>query len=149
MSSLFDPASLLNADLGEGSTRREPLPVGEPIAQITKVDIKSGESQKGKWMRLDVSLEISDQDYMATYLDGTQDKAMTNFGIMLDSDAHGGIAVGPNKNIRLNRFREACCVNGKPLSALIGQYVRVSIQHKPAYNDPSQIADDITGFSKV
>jgi hypothetical protein len=150
MSSLFDPASLLNSDLGENSTRREPLPVGEPIAQITKVDIKSGESPKGKWTRLDVSLDISDADYMATYLDGTQDKAMTTFGIMLDIDQNtGNIAVGPNKNVRLGRFREACGVNGKPLSALVGQFVRVAIQHKPAYNDPSQIADEITGFSKV
>lgn len=149
MSNLFDPTSLLNSDLGENSTRREPLPVGEPIAQITKIDFKSGESSKGKWNRLDVSLEISDRDYMAGYIDGSQEKANTSLGIMLDMTDHGGIAVGPNKNVRLGRFREACGVNGKPLSALVGQFVRVAIQHKPAYNDPSQIADEITGFSKV
>lgn len=149
MSALFDPASLLNSDLGENSTRREPLPVGEPIAQITAINLKSGESAKGKWNRLDISLEIADRDYMAGYVDGTQEKALTNFGIMLDMTDQGAIAVGPNKNVRLGRFREACNVNGKPLSALVGQYVRVSIQHKPAYNDPSQIADEITGFSKV
>jgi hypothetical protein len=149
MSALFDPASLLNSDLGENSTRREPLPVGEPIAQITKIDFKSGESSKGKWNRLDVSLEITDRDYMVGYIDGSQEKANTSFGIMLDMNDQGGIAIGPNKNVRLGRFREACGVNGKPLSALVGQYIRVSIQHKPAYNDPSQIADEITGFSKV
>lgn len=147
---LFDPASLLNSDLGENSTRREPLPVGEPIAQITKIDIKSGESAKGKWSRLDVTLEISDADYMATYVDGSQDKATTNLGIMLDMNSDGsGIAVGPNKNVRLGRLREACNANGKPLSALVGQFLRVNVVHKPAYNDPSQIADEISGFSKV
>ena len=147
--SLFDPSSLLNSDLGENSTRREPLPVGEPIAQITKIDIKSGESAKGKWSRLDVTLNISDSEYMATYVDGSQTEAVTNLGVMLDMTEHGGIATGANRNVRLGRLREAAGVNGKPLSALVGQFIRVSIVHKPAYNDPSQIADEINGFSKV
>lgn len=149
MSTLFDPASLLNSDLGENSTRREPLPVGEPVAQVSKIDVKSGNSAKGPWSRLDITLDISDPSYMSTYLDGSQDKAITNLGIMLDMTEHGGIATGPNKNVRLGRLREAAGVNGKPLSALVGQFIRVSIAHKPAYNDPSQIADEIVGFTKA
>jgi hypothetical protein len=147
--SLFDPSSLLNSDLEAGSTRREPLPVGEAVAQITALNIKSGESPKGKWSRLDISLEIADPEYLAGYIDGSAEKVSTVFGIMLDINDHGGIAIGPNKNVRLNRFREAVDANGKPLSAMIGQYVRVNVIQKPAYNDPSQIADEINGFSKV
>ncbi len=157
MTRLFDPAStaaLLETDLEANATRRDPLPAGEVIAQVMGTKIAAGMSKgrDGKapapWTRLDVQLEITDPEYLANYGDGTLPKATTTLGIMLDM-ADGKIAVGPNKNVRLGRFREACGVNGKPLSALYGQMVRIMVGHKPHPDDPSITLDEITGYSAV
>jgi hypothetical protein len=154
MSRLFDPVSLLNQDLPEGETRRTLLPQGEVIAQITKIAVKSGTISKGDkagedWNRLDVSLEITDPEYLEHYADGSFTKANTNLGLMIDLTETGQIAMGPNRNIRLNRLREAAGVNGKPLSMLSGQFIRITIGHKPHPTDSEIVLDEVTGFAKV
>lgn len=155
MSRLFDVTSLLQSDLAENATKRDPLPIGEVVAQVTKLDVKSDKVKKGDrigedWHRLDVSLEITDREYLAQYGDGTQEKAVTTLGIMLDMTPDGQIATGANRNVRLGRFRDACGANGKPLSALMGQFVRLQIGHKPNPNDPEGgPLDEITGYTKV
>lgn len=145
MSRLFDKTSLLNDDLAENATRRDPLPEGETIAQVTKLDIASGSKDGKAWNRLDVTLEITDPDYLAR-MEGERDKAVTNLGIMLDMNGTQ-IATGPDRNVRLGRFRAACGVNGKPLSALIGQFVRITIQHKPHPTEEGVTLDNITAFA--
>lgn len=156
--SLFDPVSLLNADLGALSTKREPLPVGEVVAQITEISFSEGVSNKpGKpatpWNRLDLKLEITDHAYLSGYGDGSVERITTNLGIMLDCTgllSQGGtIQTGMNKNIRLGRLREAAGVNGKPLGALVGQYIRISVVQKPGYNNPDEVVDDIANFTKA
>jgi hypothetical protein len=153
MSRLFDPVSLMNANLEENATRRDPLPQGEVLAQITKLDFKNGTISKGdragqQWDRLDCTLEITDQEYLAQYGDGTQPKATTNLGIMLEMTDVGAIATGPNKNVRLGRLREAAGVNGKPLGMLQGQFVRIKIDHKPHPTEDGVVLDEITGYTK-
>ncbi len=158
MSRLFDPVNILNAEIGENATRRDPLPMGEVIAQITKIGITSDEIKKGDrkgemWHRLDATLEITDPEYCARYGDGSQSRIVTTYGIMYDANEQGLPKLGPNVNVKLGRFRDAAGVNGRPLSALVGQFVRISVIHKP-HTDPALAAegvvlDEITGATKV
>jgi len=142
---LFDPVAFMNEQLPENATATIPLPEGEVLAQVTKIDLKTGEKDGKEWARLDALLEITDPDYLGDYpkKDG---KVTRTFGIMLELE-NGSIATGPNRNVRLGKFREACGVNGKPLSALVGQMVMVAIKQKPGYNNPSTTVDEIVGFS--
>lgn len=147
--SLFDPVSLMNENLEQNATRRDPLPAGEVIAQIVDMKFADGVSNKtgNPWNRMDVTLEITDPNYLAQYPGGAE-KLTTQLGIMLDMN-DGQIAVGPNKNIRLGRLREACGQNGKPLAALMGQMLRISIAHKPHYLRPEEIVDEVVGYTKA
>jgi hypothetical protein len=149
MSSLFDPTAILNASLDTNATRRDPLPMGEVVAQITAQEVKNGTSRSGEpWYRLDVKLEISDPEYLApTGLE----KATIRYGVMLDITEAGTIAMGPNKNVALGRLRAATGTNapGKTLQDMVGQYVRAQISHRPDPNDPSVVYDDVKGVTSV
>lgn len=152
MSRLFDPAeqqSLLDAQLDENDTRRVPLPQGEVVAQIMGIKFSGGESKKtgNPWNRMDLQLEITDPEYLAQYPGGAE-KLTTNLGIMLDM-SNGQIATGPNKNIRLGRLRAAAGANGKPLSALVGSFIRITIGHKPHPDDSEIVLDEVTGYTQV
>lgn len=160
MSRLFDPVSLMSANVEANATRRDPLPVGETVGQITEITFSDGVSNKpGKpptpWARMDVKLEITDPDYTSQIV-GSPEKATTQLGIMLDMSA-GQIATGPNKNIRLGRLREATGTNGKPLSMMVGQMLRIAIGHKPHYKDDGNpegefygvVNDEIVSYTKV
>ena len=152
MSKLFDPVeaqNLMDQALEENATRRDPLPQGETTAQIMELKFSGGVSAKtgNPWNRMDVQLEISDPEYLAQ-IPGSPEKAMTTLGIMLDMN-NGQIATGPNKNIRLGRLRAAAGVNGKPLSALQGQFIRITIGHKPHPTEPDVVLDEVTGYTQV
>ena len=147
MSRLFDPVAFLNEELAENATVRDPLPEGTVLAQVTSLKKVDGKTKDGTgtWDKLNVSLEITDRDYLANAV-GQPDKAVTTLGIMLEMNGQQ-IATGPNKNVRLGKFRAACGVNGKPLAALIGQMVAITIVHKPNPNDPESVLDDISAFA--
>ncbi len=154
MSRLFNPNDLLSQNLAEGSTRRDPLPAGEVLAQISELKFSDGTVKKQgspnfgmPWSRLDCKLEITDPEYLAQ-VPGGLDKATTTLGIMLDMD-NGQIQMGPNKNIRLNRLREAAGVNGQPLGALMGQFIRISIIHKPHPTESDVVMDEVSAFTKA
>lgn len=149
MARLFDPSELLNETLGENATRRDPLPVGETPAQIVGLEIKTGTSAKGNnWTRLDVKLEITDMGYLANYAEGAFEKVQTTLGVMLDM-TDGQIATGPNRNVRLGRLRAATGCNGKPLSAMVGQFLLINVSHKPHPTDPETVLDEITGYTAL
>lgn len=152
MSKLFDPVeaqNLMDMALEENATRRDPLPQGETTAQIMELKFSGGVSQKtgNPWNRMDCTLEISDPEYLSQ-IPGSPEKATTTLGIMLDMN-NGQIATGPNKNIRLGRLRAAAGVNGKPLSALQGQFIRITIGHKPHPTEEGVVLDEVTGYTKV
>jgi len=142
---LFDPVAFLNEQLEENATKTVPLPEGEPLAQIVKLDFASGEKDGKEWNRLDIRLEITDADYLQDYpcVDG---KVSRTLGIMMEMNGNQ-IAMGANKNVRLGKLREAAGVNGKPLGMLIGQMIRISIKQKPGFKDPSETVDDIVSFA--
>jgi hypothetical protein len=154
MSRLFDPVSLLNENIAANATKREPLPIGETVAQIMELSTSEGVSGPNSknpgtpWARLDLKLEITDPEYLAQ-IPGTPTKATTFLGVMLDMQ-NGSIATGPNKNIRLGRLREAAGANGKPLSAMQGAFLRIAIGHKPHPTDPEGgVVDEIVSYTKA
>jgi hypothetical protein len=151
--SLFNPADLLTQNLEANATKRDPLPIGETVAQIMEIDFKDGKAGPqaknpgAPWYRLNCKLEITDPEYLAM-IPGNPEKAITFLGIMLDMD-NGNIAAGANKNIRLGKLRDAAGVNGKPLSMLQGQFIRIAIGHKPDSRDPEVIQDEVVSYTKV
>lgn len=154
MARLFDPVDLMNQPIEANATRRDPLPIGETTAQITEIKFRSGTSNKpGKpsvdWTSLNATLEITDPDYVSQVPGARDDKVTTFLSIMLDMNG-GQPAVGPNKNIKLGRLREAAGVNGQPLNMLIGQHIRIQISQKPHPTDPEGgNVDEITSYTKV
>lgn len=147
--SLFSPEALLNAKFeSANATRRDPLPPADAvIAQITKLDFANGESERGPWYKLNVTLSISDAEYLAQ---AQRDAASITYGIMLDMTETGTFAMGPNKNVQLGKLREATGTNqpGKGLNDMIGQYVRAKIGHRPDKTDPSIVYDEVKGVAK-
>lgn len=150
MSRLFNPADLINQNLEANATRRDPLPIGETTAQILSFEIKNGISAKNQkaWARLDAKLEITDPEYLQN-VPGTPEKTVTNLGVMLDLSDDGQIKTGPNVNVRLGRLREAAGVNGKPLSALPGQWIRIAIGHKQHPTEGDVVLDEVVSYTKV
>lgn len=146
---MFDPTAFLNDTIAAPlATRRDPLPEGEVVCQITKLDTVSGEKDGRAWYKLNVVLDIAD----SAYLDKAQrEKASLTYGIMLDVNEGGGLAMGPNKNVSLGRLREATGTNspGRSLNDMVGQYVKARIGHRPDPKDPSTVYDDVKGVTRA
>lgn len=159
MSRLFNPVDLMNANLEANATKREPLPVGETLAQIIEQKMVEGvagaqaKNPGAPWTRLDSKLEITDPKYLSG-VPGQPAKVVTTLGIMLDMEA-GQIKSGPNTNIRLGKLRAACGTNGKPINAMNGCYIRIAIGHKTHPTKPvdedgnAVILDEIVSYTKA
>ena len=86
MSRLFNPNDLLSQNLAEGSTRRDPLPAGEVVAQIAELKFSDGTVKKqgpnfgNPWSRLDCKLEITDPEYLARVIEAVIAAGATNLG---------------------------------------------------------------------
>lgn len=155
MERLFDPSALMTQNLAANATKRTPLPVGETTAQIVEMEIANGTVAAGKknagapWARLDCKLEITDPEYLKLFPgDAQRDKAFAFLGIMLDLQ-DGQIATGPDRNVRLGKLREACGVQGQPLNALNGQWLRIQIGHKPNPNEPGDVLAEVVGYTAM
>ena len=136
MSRLFDPVAFMNETAPENATRRDPRPAGEALGQVMKIDYKTGTIKKGDrtgeaWHRFDVQIEVTDPEYLATREHGTGPKEVFTYGLMYDAEPSGAPKVGPNVNVNLGRFREACDANGKPWNACIGKFLRIQVIQKP------------------
>lgn len=157
MSRLFDPTPFLNENAPEGRTRKDPRPVGETIGQVTAIDWKSGEVKKadspnfGKpWYRMDVKLEVTDPAYLAQRTgDDLPPKEVFTYGIMYDGDERGFPKVGPNTNLQVHRFRDACNANGKPYAACIGAHLRMAIIQKPHPTQQDVVLDEVYSVTKA
>lgn len=161
MSKLFDPVqaqNILDAELEKNETRREALPCAEVPAQIMSMDISTGTAGPNSkrpgqpWTRFDFKLEVTDPEYLSLFDDG-REKVTTFLGLMVDMQ-DGRVSTGKDKNIRLGQLRAAAGVNGKPLSALVGQFIRINIgvkQHPTEKDEDGNpvLINEITGWTKV
>lgn len=146
---MFDANSFINTPVGgANATRRDPLPPGETIGMITKVDIVDGEKNGRKWYKLNATIDLTDPSYLAQ---ANRDKASITYGIMLDMTDAGTIAMGPNTNVRLGKLREATGTNevGRSLGDMVGRPVRVQIAHRADDNDPAVVYDDVKGVARM
>jgi hypothetical protein len=132
---MFDAESFLNSTIeGQNDTVVIPVPVGEYIASIEKVEIRPWQKKDDPsvgGLALDLIWNIEDDNLKAT-LD--RDKITVKQGIMLDLTEGGGLDMGKGKNIGLGRLREAVNMNNpaSPFSfnMLPGNLARVSVNHR-------------------
>lgn len=147
---------MLSENLEASATRREARPIGEALGQVTDMKVAQGTVQKADsprrgqpWFRLDWTIEVTDPEYLALRTAGTSDKEIFTYGIMYDADDSGRPKVGPNTNISLGRFRDACNANGKPLQACIGAPVRIMVNQKPHPKEEGVVLDEITAVTRA
>jgi len=152
---LFDPVAFMNENAPENATRRDPRPIGETIGQVTALDWKTGVVKKdgpnkgNDWYRLDAKVEVTDPQYLALRENGTGDKEIFTYGIMYDGDETGRPKIGPNTNIAIGRFRDACNANGKPYASCIGAFVRIMVNQKPHPTQPDVVLDEVTAVTRA
>lgn len=140
MTSLFDPKSFFSAPLGGTlATKSIPAPIGETVGQIKAFDIASGEKDGKAWYMLKTEFTLSDPEYISKWGVPDATEVTVKMDSFLDVSPGGGIAMGPNKNVRLGQLLEAAGVNqaGKTMDMAVGQMVRVTVIHEPDSKDPS------------
>lgn len=108
MTGVFDPEAFMNqVTEAEGSTSIIPIPIGEYTAVISEVVPKPFNRDDGSTgVQALVTFDFMDDDGKIREAIGGRDPKHTE-GIFLDLDASGGLDMGPGKNVRLNRIREA------------------------------------------
>jgi hypothetical protein len=150
MQSAFDPKAFLDVVVTEqGSTVVTPVPPGEHIAIIEKVDTRAWQAKDGSssGIALDVTYNI---DSPAVKEALGRSKVTVTQGIMLDLTDGGALDMGKGKNVTLNRLREAVDLNvaGKPFSfrMLEGKVVKINVQHRP---DGDRIYNDVKGVVRA
>ena len=152
--SQFDPNSFLNMSVDQSnSTVAVPVPVGEYIAIIDKVDArpwqkKDDPSKAG--MAIDILWSIDDAGVKALL---ERDKVTVKQGIMLDVTPEGGLDMGKGKNVSLGRLREAVDLNqaGQPFSFMMlpGRMARVRVKHRSNPDNPDQIFAEVDAVTKA
>ena len=139
----FDAEAFKNAAVSEATADKfTPVPEGDYIGRISKSEIITGESSKGPWARLDVSVDVEDPTTGRT--------RPVRGGIMLDLTESGGLAVGPNRNVKLGQLRTAIGKNqpGQPFnwSDPEGHEVKIYVKHRADKVDPEKMYEDIASF---
>lgn len=151
----FDAQQFMNAVTNDANaTSLPPCPEGEYNGTITDVSVANGTVREGKknagnpWYRLDFYLETFDPAALAN-LDGRTSRKIKG-GVMLDVTPTGGLATGPDSNIKLGQLREAAGLNvpGKPFmpAMLDGRTVRFYVKNRADDNDPTIIRSEAIGF---
>ena len=132
--SVFNPDLFLATATDQaGDTRFSPVPIGEWRGQCKSVTARRNHSEKTglDYTFLDVQWTILD-DEVRQQLNMEEPTVRQSF--ILDLTAAGGLDFGRNRNIRLNRLREAVGKNtpGKSWrpSDLEGSMARIRVVHR-------------------
>lgn len=144
---MFDPDQFINSTAGAGATKVEPIPAGTYPAQISKTEAREVDTKRGKSVVLDVTFTIMDPTLEAKI--GRANPTIRE-GFFLDLDGKGGLDMGPGKNVRLNRLREALGQNtaGWRPAALNGGLLQVVVGLRPDPQSPDVVYNQITSFGK-
>lgn len=148
----FNPEQLLDVSTDSAtSTKRIPVPEGiyQCLLGEPKIRTWSSEAKGTSGVVLDVPLEILDEGVKVQL---GRDKIVVTAGVMLDMNAAGNaLDMGPGKNTRLGKLREAAGQNtpGKAWSPrmLQGAMVQAMIVHR-ADKDGDPI-EDVKSFAKL
>lgn len=132
---MFDATSFLDMSVeGAMDTKSTPVPVGEYLAVIEKVDARQWTSKNDptkSGVALDVQWSIEDENVKQAL---GRDKVTCKQGVMLDLTDAGGLDLAKGRNVALGALRAAVDLNnpGQPFapSMLAGRMAKVSVQHR-------------------
>lgn len=150
--SVFNPDLFLSTTTEQtGDTRYTPIPVGEWTGQVKSVSARRNHSEKTglDYTFLEVQWTILD-DEVKQALGMTEPQCRQSF--ILDLTDAGSLDFGKNKNIRLNRLRDALGQNqpGRPWapSHMEGQMARVKVTHRP-HQDTGEPMAEVTSATSL
>lgn len=101
--SAFDLDSFMSQPADAGSTTIQPIPEGEYTALIDDVKVREVNTRNGPSLALDVMFLLQDEALKAKL---GRETLSVRGGFFLDL-ANGKLDMGKDKNVRLNRLREA------------------------------------------
>lgn len=152
----FDKDAFMQATIKTAlSTKVKPVPVGEYIAQIVEVDARGGIIGKGEkagnpWGTMDVTWEIQDPALAAEM---NRERVRVRQGLMLDLTPEGMLDLGPERNVRYGKLRDAVGMNNPDKEfnpqMLVGQTARIQVTQRPDDADPSIIYNDVSRVAKL
>lgn len=144
--SLFDPEAFLNTDVeGSCATSFAPIPVGEALLVIKKVEPKSS----GDYAILDVTFIVDSEEARE---ETGQDEPTVRVGIFLDIDDNGLLDLGKGKNVQLGRLRAAIGQNdGSAWSpaGMVGETCLGQVTQRPDPKDSERIYNDVKQFTAL
>jgi hypothetical protein len=156
MQSIFDPKAFLDVQITEqGSVISVPIPIGEKLAVVEKVDTRVWQSKDGQksGLALDVTWLIDDVDTKRAL---GREKVTITQGIMVDLTDSNALDMGKGRNVVLNRTRDAVGLNepGRPFSfrMLEGKVAKIVIGHRPSerpQDPPGTVFSDVIGVVKA
>ena len=140
--STFDADTFLSTQTTEKTASHyTPIPEGEYQAMIEDVVVRQ---PKEGMLILDVTYSILDENVKAQL---GLERATARQSIFLDLAPSGGLAVGPNKNVRLGKVREAAGQNtGKPWAPAMlrgAGPMLIKIKHRVDQDDPDTVYTDV------
>ena len=137
----FNADAFMNTEFeGVGETEYTPIPEAEYKAVIKEVKAQS--TPKGSPL-LEITWIVDSQEVRELV---GMDEPTVRQTVWLDINEQGGLEFGKNKNIMLNRLREALGQNdGSPWSAskMLGQVATVNIKHR--LGEQGQVFNDVKG----
>lgn len=150
---MFSPETLMNMTVEDSnSTVATPVPVGEYVAVIEKVEAREWKKKDDPsiaGVALDILWSIDDANVKALL---ERDKVSVKQGMMLDLTDEGGLDMGKGKNVSLGRLREALGLNtpGQPFGfgMLTGRVAKVRVKHRMG-DKPEQIFAEVDAVAKL
>jgi len=154
--SAFDLNSFLDATITEALEKRPPIPVGDYVGVLSEPVIRPWVSQKDatkSGIAADYMIEVDVPADVKESLGLDSSTIKVKYGIMLDTNATGGIDTAKGKNGGLRKFREALDMNqpGVPfnLRMVAGRPVRVKIGHREYPEGSGDLFEEVVGLAKV
>ena len=152
----FDAQNFMNQVFDEtNDDKRAICPAGEFLAQIIKVEPKSGTIGKGErvgepWASLSIQWNVTDPAVLAL---AKRDKVVVFQSVMLDLTANGGLDMGEQRNIALGQLRTSLGQNtkGQPWSPVMmtGQMAKIRVKHVPGFKNPEELQAEVSGVIRA
>lgn len=146
--STFDAETFLSTQTTEKlSSHYTPIPEGEYQAMIDNVAVRQ---PKEGMVVLDITYAILDDNIKSEL---GLEKPTVRQSIFLDMAPSGGLALGPNRNVKLGKVREAAGQNtGKPWAPAMltgAGPMLVKVKHRVDQDDPDTIYTDVARVAPV
>lgn len=129
----FDPQSFLDLEVnGQNDTKLVPVPVGQYMAEIVKIEPRSITVEGEDRLVMAVTWHIKGDD--AKVATGIE-KPTVRQDLWIDRTEAGGLDMGKGKNVALGKIREAVGLNNPGSSfsfrMLQGRGANVYVSHRP------------------